>query len=165
MTQRIALIGDTHIPSRSSGVPSWVVEKVESCDVCIHTGDFDSQEGLEEVRGFTDGLTAVHGNMDSFLDLPDTEKRFVEDVEFVVTHGTGPKGGYEDRVAGIAREEAETDNFVAVSGHTHEVLDEVMDGVRILNPGSCTGAAPATRETMMVAEVDGDEINVVKYEE
>lgn len=53
-------------------------------------------------------------------------------------------------------------NAVAVAGHTHEAIDTVVDGTRVLNPGSATAARPATYETMLVATVDGDDLTVEK---
>jgi hypothetical protein len=41
----------------------------------------------------------------------------------------------------------------------------VVDGVRLLNPGSATGARPATRTTMLTVTVDGDTVDVTVHEE
>jgi len=84
-------------------------------------------------------------------------------VTFVVTHGTGSKRGYEDRVATIVREEAD-ETAVGVSGHTHEVVDTTRGGVRLLNPGSATGAAPAERATMLTGTVSNGELDVELHE-
>ncbi|MDY6780380.1 MAG: metallophosphoesterase family protein, partial [Halobacteria archaeon] len=88
---------------------------------------------------------------------PETVGFEVEGVRFAVSHGTGPKRGYEDRVARVGKEK---DADVSVAGHTHEVLDTTVEGVRLLNPGSCTGAPPATETTMMRVVVDEGEIEV-----
>jgi predicted phosphodiesterase len=86
-------------------------------------------------------------------------------LELIVTHGTGDIEGYEDRVAGVVRETAGDGPTVGVSGHTHQVLDAEVDGVRLLNPGSATGAAPAEAATMMVAEVEDSDLDVTVYKE
>ena len=64
MPTEVALIGDSHIPTRSDEIPGWVAEKVEEADLCIHTGDFENREGLREVERLHDDLVAVVGNMD-----------------------------------------------------------------------------------------------------
>jgi predicted phosphodiesterase len=109
-------------------------------------------------------------------DLPETTTVELGGVLFVVTHGTGPADDYRERVAAIVEQAAgETElPIVGVSGHTHQVMDETVpatgpdtnrqtpfaDGVRLLNPGSATGADPATRTTMMVLDVEDGEVDV-----
>jgi predicted phosphodiesterase len=53
---------------------------------------------------------------------------------------------------------------VGVAGHTHEVVDTAHRGVRLLNPGSATGAAPAERTTMLTVDVDGGTLSVTVHE-
>lgn len=161
---RVAIVSDTHIPSRAASIPGWVADEIRSADHTVHAGDFDSRDAYETVRDLANGdLTAVRGNMDR-LDLPEVETVTVEGVTFVVTHGTGSTHDYEERVAGIVREHRSAGPTVGVSGHTHEVMDAEVGGVRLLNPGSATGAAPATRETMMAATVDDGELSVAVHE-
>jgi len=148
----IAVIGDTHVPSRAQSLPEWVRNRVRRADRTVHVGDFDSGNAYDQVREVTgDGLVAVTGNMDPSLDLPSVATFELEGVSFVVTHGTGPTSGYEDRVAQTVRAE---DGDVGVAGHTHEPLDTTYRGVRLLNPGSATGAAPATATSMLTLTVE-----------
>lgn len=158
--KRVALVSDSHVPKRAGEIPGWVKEEVREASHVIHAGDFDTGEALETVRGLTDSLTCVRGNMDPSLGLPDVDSVVVEEVEFVVTHGDRPGGRFKDYVAGVVREHAETGNTVGVAGHTHEALDTTVEGVRVLNPGSCTGAWPGSETTMMRATVDNDSLNV-----
>jgi putative phosphoesterase len=152
----VAIISDTHVPSRAARIPDAFRDRIAAADHVIHAGDFDSEGAVADVRDLAQSLTAVAGNMDPHVGLPDVTPVELGGVEFVVTHGTGSKRGYEDRVANIVRNESGAD-AVGVSGHTHEVMDAVHGGVRLLNPGSATGAAPASRPTMMTAVVaDGD---------
>jgi predicted phosphodiesterase len=82
-------------------------------------------------------------------------------VRFVVTHGTGPDAGYEERVVATVDEHAAADRpTVGVAGHTHSPLDTRVEGYRLLNPGSATGAWPARETTLMVAEVDDGTVGV-----
>lgn len=159
MTTRVAIISDTHIPSRASSIPEWIVEEIRTADHVIHAGDFDSQEGFERVKESAARLTAVAGNMDpGNLGLAPVDTVELGGVRFVVTHGTGPPQGYEDRIKDTVAKYAATNRMtVGISGHTHDVMDEELTGHRVLNPGSATGAAPASRTTMMIAEAaDGD---------
>lgn len=158
--KRVAIVSDSHVPKRAGEIPGWVKDEVRDADHTIHAGDFDTEDALETVRGLTDSLTCVRGNMDPALGLPDVTSVVVEEVEFVVMHGDRPGGRFEDYVARTTMEESDTDDPVGVAGHTHEALDTVVDGVRVLNPGSCTGAWPGSESTMMRATVDGDSLEV-----
>jgi hypothetical protein len=145
-------------------MPDAFRERVRAADAVLHAGDFDSESALADVRHLAPDLTAVSGNMDPHLGLPAVATVEHGGVEFVLTHGTGSARGYASRVAGIAREHAETAAPVAVAGHTHEVLDATHGGVRILNPGSATGAPPADRTTMATATVSGGSLDVEVHE-
>ena len=82
-------------------------------------------------------------------------------VRIVVTHGTGPDAGYEKRVAAVVDDHAAADRpTVGVSGHTHSLLDTRVDGYRLLNPGSATGAWPANEATLMEARVEDGALDV-----
>ncbi|TMT80290.1 YfcE family phosphodiesterase [Haloterrigena sp. H1] len=156
---RVAIVSDTHVPSRERAVPDWVGDELERADHVIHAGDFDSQRAYDRITALANGnLTAVRGNTDPpTLEVPHTDTLEIGGVTFAVTHGAGSPASWRQRVVETARIEATTADPVAVAGHTHEVVDTTVDGLRVLNPGSATGAAPADRATMYVATVvDGD---------
>lgn len=159
--EQLAIISDSHIPERASELPDLFREHVRNADHVVHAGDFTSGEVLAEMQSLADNqLTAVYGNMDPRnLDCPAVDTLTIEDVTFVVTHGTGNPANYEERIAGIVREEADED-AIGIAGHTHEVLDTTRDGVRLLNPGSVTGAVPASRATMMLVDVENGALEV-----
>ncbi|MFB6266437.1 MAG: metallophosphoesterase family protein [Halodesulfurarchaeum sp.] len=162
----VAIIADTHIPSRAAAIPGWVEEAVRDADQVIHAGDFDSPEAHERIVDLADGaLTAVSGNMDpGALSVPAFDSTTVGGVTFGVTHGTGSPSGYEERVRQTVLAETDAEDPVAVSGHTHQVLDTDR-GIRILNPGSATGAWPADEATMMRATVEDGSLDVEVLEE
>lgn len=160
----LAIISDSHIPSRAQRIPDPFRERIRDADHVIHAGDFDSKGALADQRDLARELTAVSGNMDPRIGLPAVASVELGGVEFVVTHGTGSKRGYEQRVADAVHDNATTDDAVGIAGHTHEVLDTTHDGVRILNPGSVTGAAPAERTTMLTATVSGGTLDVTLQE-
>jgi len=163
----VAIIGDTHVPSRAGSIPDWVRERVREADETIHVGDFDDPEVLAEVADLADGLTAVRGNMDpAGVDLPAVETLDVDGVRFVVTHGTGSPAGWADRVAGTVREHADPERTnVGAAGHTHQVVDLAHDGTRLLNPGSATGARPADGASMLTVGVADGELDVEVHRE
>ncbi|WP_115862563.1 metallophosphoesterase family protein [Halorussus litoreus] len=159
---RIAVVSDTHVPSRADRLPEWVADRVRDADHTIHAGDFDDADAYETVADLAgEQFTAVAGNMDpAELDLPEVATVTVEGVTIVVIHGTATSG--EEYVATITEAiEAELDGgerkdggtAIAVAGHTHELVDDEIAGVRFLNPGSATGASPAETATMLEVEV------------
>jgi putative phosphoesterase len=162
----IAILSDTHVPSRAERIPDWVAERVRAADHAIHAGDFDSPEAYETVASLTDDLTAVLGNTDPLsLDLPEVAVAEISGTTFVVTHGhrTGAGESYREGIAGVVSDEVEGP-AIAVAGHSHEVIDEDVEGIRLLNPGSATGAAPADAATMMTVEIVEGDVDVTVYE-
>jgi len=155
----IAIVSDTHVPSRVPEIPEWVCDHIQRADHTIHAGDFDSAEALATVRDRSKELTAVAGNIDPGLGLPAVATVDLGGVTFVVTHGTGSPAGFEERVRDVVREHAGR-SAIGVCGHTHRVTDTVVDGVRLLNPGSATGADPAAEATMLTARVANGQLVV-----
>ena len=158
------MVSDSHVPERAEGLPEPFAERIRAAEHVVHAGDFTSPEALATVRELATDLTAVFGNMDPRnVALPAVATLEVEGVTLVVTHGTGSLDDYEARVAGVVRDEGGED-AVGVAGHTHRVVDTVHEGVRLLNPGSVTGAMPAEAATMFTAEVADGELRVTHHE-
>lgn len=157
----VVIVGDTHVPSREPSIPDWVRDRMRSADHVIHVGDYDSPETLATVRDLAGDLTAVRGNMDPpAIDLPAVEILDVDAVRFVVTHGTGAPAGWADRVVETTTEYRGTGTTIGVAGHTHQVVDQEYDGVRLLNPGSAAGAAPADVESGLSVTVTDESVDV-----
>jgi len=157
----VVILSDTHVKSRAPQIPEWVRSTVEGADHVIHAGDVDSRPAYDAVADLAADLTAVRGNTDGPYGLPAVATADLGGVRFVVTHGTGPDDGYEDRVAAVVDTHAAADRpTIGVSGHTHRVLDTRVDGYRLLNPGSATGAWPAQAATLVVAEVAAGDLDV-----
>lgn len=150
----IAIISDTHIPSRAREIPPAFVDRIREADHVIHAGDFDSTGALANINALATELTAVAGNMDRNMALPPVATVELEGQEFVVTHGAGSRRGYERRVTSLVKEHRTSEDAIGVSGHTHEARDTTHDGVRLLNPGSATAAAPAEFATMLTVSFE-----------
>lgn len=180
---QLAILSDTHIPARASSIPDPFWDLIEASDYTIHAGDFETQEVYEELEQRAPELIAVHGNADpATMSLPAVNDITIESVTFVLTHGTlnpveaavfGNDGMVlrEDdwlaAIADTARARTRTwdgEDIVGIGGHTHQVEDTTYEDVRLLNPGSATGADPAEQTTMMTATVDGDAIEVELHE-
>ena len=157
---RVAILSDTHLPAAGGAVPDWVAEALDTADHALHAGDFLTAEAHFELRVLASGdMTSVRGNRDPRLPLPTVETVDLGGVRFVLTHGNdiGRGATYEDALVDLA---AEHDADVAVAGHTHSLLDTTRDGVRILNPGSATGAPPADAATILLADCEAGDLTV-----
>lgn len=181
---RLAILADTHVPERADELPAPFKSHIKEADHTVHAGDFETIEFHQEISELANELTAVHGNADPApLDRPAVAEVTIEGITFVVTHGTinpveAAVFGHDavvftgeewaNAIADTARARTRAwdgQDIVGIGGHTHRVEDTTHDGVRILNPGSATGADPAQAATMMTVEVDGTEFDVTLHEE
>ena len=170
---RIAVLSDTHsYHDLRETVPEWVRAEVEAADYAVHAGDFVTPSALEFFRDLATDLVAVRGNADVGVDLPEVATLTVEGVSLVVTHPPDIDDASLDRAAydravlaaveSVGEMPSASDDrpVLAVAGHTHRVIDEVVEGVRLLNPGSATGALPAERPTLLRLRVSEGEVDV-----
>ncbi|QCJ45731.1 metallophosphoesterase family protein [Haloprofundus sp. MHR1] len=160
------------MPSSADDLPEWVRTRLADADYTLHTGEFDSVEAYETVLALTDGmLTAVAGDADpSELDLQPVEAVELEGVTFVVTRDRARLAdAVRERLDGApVGDDSEGDlDVVGVLGDDHDPTDERVDGVRVLRPGSATGAPPTAQPTMFVAQVEDGEYETAlrPYEE
>jgi putative phosphoesterase len=180
---QVAILSDMHVPGQADALPDEFRELVADADHVVHTGDFGSHEAIADVRELADDLTAVYGNADpADAPLPAVDAVAAGGATFVVHHGevnhveravyhaaegiVKKEADWLDAAADVARARTATADTtpVGVAGHSHEVVDEVHEGVRVLNPGSATAAGPAERATMMTADVEDGEVDVTLHE-
>jgi putative phosphoesterase len=181
---QLAIVSDTHIPAREEEIPESFRDRIAEADHVVHAGDFETPDVLADLRSLATELTAVQGNVDpKGIGLPSVAETTLGGVTFVVTHGTlnpveravhltdGMVMSREDWLNAIAdtartrtRAWANDRPVVGIGGHSHDVEDEVHEGIRLLNPGSATGANPAEQATMMTAEVADAEVDVTVHE-
>ncbi|MFB6159338.1 MAG: YfcE family phosphodiesterase [Candidatus Nanohalobium sp.] len=157
----IAVVSDSHVPSRAEKIPAEFREKMKKADLTVHAGDFAEREVYNSIDEYGD-LVAVKGNCD-FFDLPNSRTFEREETEFGVYHGTGitPRGDH-DTLQKIATEDLEVD--VLITGHTHQEEITVLENCVILNPGSCTGvgggSARESSPTMMEINTEKEKLHV-----
>ena len=118
---RVAVMADTH------GVLRPVVEKiVETCDVIVHAGDFDTQMLYMKLSG-KQPLYAVRGNNDRGWSggLPGIKRFEIGGVKMVMAH--------QRTDIPVALGDAQ----VVIFGHSHMYQQQEIAGRLWLNPGSC----------------------------
>lgn len=120
---RIGVISDTHGLLRPEAV-----ELLRMSDHIIHAGDIGSPEiipALEQIAP----VTAVRGNVDTAAwaaRFPETEVVELGGVHIFVLHDVHALD-LDPKAAGFA---------AVISGHSHNPMREVRDGVLYFNPGS-----------------------------
>ena len=118
---RVAVMADTH------GVLRPEVEKIlETCDVIVHAGDFDTQMLYMKLSG-KQPLFAVRGNNDRGWSggLPGIKRFEIGGVKMVMAH--------QRTDIPVALGDAQ----VVIFGHSHMYQQQEIAGRLWLNPGSC----------------------------
>jgi len=168
----IAVVSDSHVPTRAEKIPEPIREKMKEADLIVHAGDFAEKPVYNGIDEYGE-LIAVKGNCD-FFDLPNSETFQRNNTEFGVYHGTGinPRGDHET-LQKIATEDLEAD--ILITGHTHQEELTELENCIILNPGSCTGvgggSSQETNPTMIeiteeekmeasILEIEGEDVSI-----
>jgi putative phosphoesterase len=114
----IAVIADTH-----DRFPDSVGMAIARADEIWHLGDVCREATLERIKRLGPPVTVVKGNLDFFQPWP---------KEVVLE-----RGGQAFRLTHIPPKPAriEGGGFL-LHGHTHIPRDEMIGGVRVLNPGT-----------------------------
>ena len=151
----IAVVSDSHVPTRAEEIPEEYREKMKESDLIVHAGDFAEREVYNGIEEYGE-LIAVKGNCD-FFDIQVSEKFSVNNIEFGVYHGAGinPRGHHP-----TLAKTADTLNVeVLFHGHTHQQEIAEHQGKILLNPGSCTGVGGGSSSeknpSMMTVEASG----------
>jgi putative phosphoesterase len=147
---KIGVIADTH----SLDIPKEVLEAFQGVDLIIHAGDFCSLEDAQALSKIKE-LKAVHGNMDDgpvCKKFPARQIIECDGVKIGLTHGQGAPAQVPDFV----RKEFGKDKVnVVIFGHSHQPMNETIDGVLYFNPGSPNDAIHAPYNSYGILEIKG----------
>jgi putative phosphoesterase len=149
----VVFISDTHVPKRARDLPDSLWDRIETCDVVVHAGDWVDVVLLDEVERRARRLVGVYGNNDHGelrVRLPEVARVNIEGLRVAVVHETGAAGGREQRC--VSRF---PDTDVLVFGHSHIPWDTTATtGLRLLNPGSPTDRRRQPFATYLTATVE-----------
>lgn len=150
---RIILLGDTHVPDRIPRLPKNLLAYISDLhpDLILHTGDVCTRKVLSDLAQIAP-MNAVQGNRDWFmrLSLPPAIQLELNGVHIILTHGHGTIKRYLRDLFRfvVLRHDVEHTYYqqmlaktyshadVILYGHTHYQVDEMMQGIRFINPGS-----------------------------
>jgi len=119
------LIADTH-----GYTDPKALEAFQGADRILHAGDVGSPDVLTELETVAP-VTAVLGNMDWGLDLPEREIIETPWGKILLQH----KDPWEERRDSAEKGRRSVPSII-VHGHTHRRRQEWRDGVLFINPGA-----------------------------
>ena len=125
---RIFVLSDTH-----DKAPANLESLAAGADEIWHLGDVCAPSVLQTIETFGPPVVVVRGNCDSNSDWPLTRDLNRNGIRFRLVH--------------IPPDDSPENVDVVLHGHTHVPRNEVLGGVRFLNPGCVTrpnrGAPPS----------------------
>ncbi|WP_375401515.1 metallophosphoesterase family protein [uncultured Amnibacterium sp.] len=158
MPTRLAVLADTHLPTRAKALPDEVWRAVDAADGVVHAGDWVDEATLDALLARTPLLLGCAGNNDGdalHTRLPEVAALTLEGVRLAVVHETGAATGRERRM-----EDRFPDLDVLVFGHSHIPWDSTTaNGLRLLNPGSPTDRRRQPFRTYGVLVLDAGRVD------
>jgi putative phosphoesterase len=151
--KRIVILADTHVGDRTAVIEPSLFRAIdaEHPDRIFHAGDVCKPEAIQQLSHIAP-TDAVQGNRDWFMGyrLPMECHHQINGVRLTLAHGHisiwqwflnyvvlflfGTMSGHRHFQAKLAQKYPEAD--VIIYGHIHSRQDEVMDGIRFINPGA-----------------------------
>ena len=134
MVKKIAVISDTHC-LKWEDINSDMRMEIQNADIAIHCGDIVRQSVVDGFLNSSKERHIVHGNSDPVEireSLPYTKIINVEGVKIGITHPAwaGPEFPPEELF-----KDFEVKPDIILFGHTHETLNEYIQGTLLVNPG------------------------------
>lgn len=131
---KIGVVADTH-----DRVPDGLLAGLRGCDEIWHLGDVCSASTLDPFRLLGPPLTVVRGNNDWEPSWRESVTRDIGGLTFQLIH--------------IPPRKVPGTNFL-LHGHTHVPRDEMLEGVRFLNPGAAGLANKGAPRSFGILRVD-----------
>lgn len=129
---RIVVISDSH--GRGSVVDK-IIRREKDAEAIIFLGDVtrDIEDFIYEYDDKK--FYIVSGNCDFLSDYPYTMTAELGGAKVFITHGhtLGVKGG----IGGLLQAAKQQQCQIALYGHTHVSDVKYVDGIHVINPGSC----------------------------
>ena len=134
---KIFVLADTH-----DKLPANLESLAAGADEIWHLGDVCAPSILQTIETFGPPVTVVRGNCDAIPDWPLIVDLKRNDVRFRLVH--------------IPPDDVPEKVDVLLHGHTHVPRNEVIEGVRFLNPGCVTRPNRGSPPSVAFLEVAAD---------
>lgn len=146
---RILIVSDTHGSLRNFDT---VIEREKEIDMLLHLGDVEGDDDyMEAVMNCP--VHIVGGNNDYFSRLPGEIELRIGKYKVFMTHGHGYYVSMDTKRLKQAARARGAD--IAMYGHTHRPDIDLVDGVKVINPGSLSYPRQSGRQaTYIIMEVN-----------
>jgi putative phosphoesterase len=160
---KIGVMSDTH-DNLSNTIFVLNTYRERGIDTIVHCGDLTSPEMAAQFEGFR--LILTIGNMDHTTGAVKKRLGKMRDDNFAGMVFKGKLGGVfiaathshlDGKIMELVREKKYKWIF---HGHTHEKRDEVVQGVRIVNPGALGGLGREPR-TFCIVDLDAGDVEFI----
>lgn len=142
-----AIISDTH--GYVDNVIDFLYDK--DIDFFIHAGDF-SKDAMEIADVIDKKYYVCRGNNDYF-DHKSKKEVVIKTPEHRIFLTHGHNYAVDLSLHNLTIKAKENNCDIAIFGHIHRYVNEMVDGVRILNPGSSSLPRDNVRSIMLVEEI------------
>lgn len=134
---RIFVLADTH-----NRFPPALATLANGADEIWHLGDVCAENILDELRALGPPVIFVRGNCDSNSEWPLVVDLARNDLRFRLQH--------------IPPDRPPDDCDVLLHGHTHVPRNQIIGGVRLLNPGCVTRPNRGAPASAAILEISPD---------
>jgi len=144
----VGLISDTH-----GRLSQTALDALEGCDAIVHAGDIGSSSVLWRLEAVAP-VTAVLGNCDysDYGPTVNTLARVTFDGVRVSLVHKPPHPALID-----------ADISLVVHGHTHRRRDEMVGGIRFINPGSASDPRDGLPASIARVTIDSGRVTAVRF--
>lgn len=150
---KIGVISDSHVPRRGKQLPAEIWLAFADVDLILHAGDLVEESVLAHLQLLAP-VEAVAGNMDpQELHWKLARKKILplEGKTIGLIHGDGVNGTIAER----ARRAFAADGVdCVVFGHSHQAMNQMVEGVLMFNPGSCTDPRGGDNPSYGILHID-----------
>ena len=155
---KIGVLSDSHVTRRGS-LPSFIWQTFAQVDLILHSGDIMEEEVLLDLKTLAP-VEAVQGNMDrpsgfQHFFLPAQKILHVGGKKIGLIHGDGMVGTTPERARLAFKEDGV---HCVVFGHSHQPMNQVVEGILMFNPGSCTQPRSAPHPSCGLLHIEGEEM-------
>ncbi len=157
---RIAVLSDTHLHAADPWFEAFYARHLAPADAVLHCGDITGASVLHYLTQHPN-FHAVAGNMDRYGvadSLPGKSELLLDGVHIGLTHGFGFPWPISQHLPAAFSPGTQLICF----GHTHVYQDNMVDGVRVLNPGSLTSPRQGPCSMALVHVDQGTIVDVEK---
>jgi uncharacterized protein len=167
-SKKLLVLSDTHGNINAlRAVFRWAKDRIPPNDTIVSSaflGDGVSDlQYAADTEGFYTDWNVVSGNNDYNITMPEVLNFEFAEYQIFMCHGHrySSYGGYNTLAAAARNSGAD----IALCGHSHIPHNKVMNGIRVINPGSVGRPRSRVGATFAVIECSQDKPLIVKFYE